>query len=613
MMILFSVPVHAVFLYDHWYFESSQDHMPLDVYGNTTYFWILGDSNDRISRYLANGTYDSWNFAPSRDAFNTRFTFNGTYFWVAGQQNMKISRYLANGTYDSWNFSVQSPFISNSQITGLDFNGTHFFIVSQSNVNYQSYITIYNSSGNYITNLSVNDAGSVRTNNTYIWQGSGGNLRRRFMNGTLDVSITQNNTPPFGSYSVGNGFYRNTSDYFFFTDDRYTNYGDGGWVYQYLKYDDDKLINNCSYSFPYNSKTITFVGNNEETKNVMNYSQDITLDFKNSFLTTDLNNSFQFRNQTNYSICLAPLWTTYFVNSTSKYYATGFSERYYYLENATLSNSSQNITLYLLNSSSSTLITMVIKDQVENPVENEIVLVQKQDLGTGTYIQVAEAESDFSGYAYIYLKLHENYKFFLTKNGIVQREFEPMQLESTTLTFYVSQVDVPEYFSYYDNVATSCTNVSNNLTCNWIDTSGLTADMTLYVGKIDQVGETTVCDYTNSSSSGTFICDLSGGGNFRYVLKGTYHSTPITYVWQSGFIGGTSVVDFGVVGLVLTLLIVMFVAYMTHNDVKLCLVSTAFAIIFCSVISLIRLGTDAMAMSFTVGIISGIIAFKIRY
>jgi len=365
-------------------------------------------------------------------------------------------------------------------------------------------------------------------------------------------------------------------------------------------------ISNCSNSSPTMSPYLTYTCKNELT------TSNVNCDLDTSLLISGGNKSFQFRNNYTYQVCLEPNNTAYVLNATSKYSNISYSTRYHFLENANVS-SNQAMTLYLLNSSDSTLIAMIIKDQVENPVENEIVLIQKQDLGTGTYTQVAEAKSDFSGYAYTYLKMHEIYKFFLIKNGIVQREFEPMQLESTTLTFYVSQIDTPEYFSYYNNVATSCTNVSNNLTCSWVDTSGLTADMNLYVGKIDQVGETTFCDYTDSSSSGTFVCDLSSGGNFRYVLKGTYHSNPITYVWQSGYIGGASVVDFGVVGLVLTLLIVMFVSYMTHNDVKLCLISTAFALIFCSVISLIRFGADAMAMTFTVGIISGIVAFKIRF
>jgi len=417
-----------------------------------------------------------------------------------------------------------------------------------------------------------------------------------YANGIGNVTVTAqlpknnfvNGTNPIQTYFVSSQS-TNSINYFFSTK---------------VLWSGDPYVTNCSSG--YGSPYLTYTCKNELT------SSNVVCDLDTSILIGSANQSFQFRNNYTYQVCIDPNNTAYVLNATSKYSNTSYSTRYHFLENANVS-SNQNITLYLLNSSESTLIAMIIKDQVENPVENEIVLAQKQDLGTGTYTQVAEAKSDFSGYAYTYLKMHEIYKFFLIKNGIVQREFEPMQLESTTLTFYVSQIDTPEYFSYYNNVATSCTNVSNNLTCSWIDTSGLTADMNLYVGRIDQAGETTFCDYIDSSSSGTFVCDLSSGGNFRYVLKGTYHSNPITYVWQSGYIGGSSVVDFGVVGLVLTLLIVMFVAYMTHNDVKICLISTAFALIFCSVISLIRFGADAMAMTFTVGIISGIVAFKIRF
>lgn len=369
-------------------------------------------------------------------------------------------------------------------------------------------------------------------------------------------------------------------------------------------------IYNCSSG----NVSLNFTGYNEETNASMNYDIEATFTYWISSAFSK-NMSFKLNNSNNYLVCIAPSNAVIYSNATIKYSNSTFSTRYYYLQSTTLTNSTSNIKLYLLSNTSSSLITITVYDELNNPKSDIVIQAMKQNVGLGTYTLVAEGKSDFSGLSYIYLKLHEIYKFLLMEDGVILREYEPMQLETTTLEFHVSTADVPEYFSYYDKVATSCSfnNASKVLTCTYADTSGLTMDMLFNVTRIGIVGETSQCTLSSSSPSGSFTCTLSGNYTYKYNLVGKYYSNPLTYLWQSGFIdmigGGVS---FGAVGLFLALILVCFLPLTARYDIRIAVILTAFGIIFSIVAGLIRLQVDQMAVIFSVALISGAVAWRIK-
>ena len=424
------------------------------------------------------------------------------------------------------------------------------------------------------------------------------------------ASIPVNLTCSIGNSSRGN--YTNATNPLRFNIDGTVGLNSNGtWYEGWLEYDLPYFnITNCTSG----NKYLTFIGKDETTKNNMTYSLDLTVSARSSD-GINVNKSFSLSGSNNYSICIDPPGYTYYTNVSAKASATGYSTRYYYLDNSAIS-SETSVNLYLLNSSDSTLITMKVMDEVDNPESDVVIIVQKQDLGTGTYTQIAEGKTDFSGYTYIYLKAHDLYKFLLTKNGVVLKEYQPMQLETDSLEFHVSTAVIPEYFTYYDKVATGCTydNSTLNLTCTYIDTSGLDMNMSFKVIRIGIAGETTLCNDNSSSASGSFICGLTGNYTYKYSLIGTYYSNPVDYLWQSGYISLISPggVSFGAVGLFLALIIVIALPLLFNYDARISIVMSAFGIIFSIVTGLIKLQVDQMAMIFSIAIISGLIAFRTR-
>lgn len=369
------------------------------------------------------------------------------------------------------------------------------------------------------------------------------------------------------------------------------------------------------YGYPYFTNCsddgtvyVNFYGVDENTQEAVDFNFEIYIEM------TESNASFDMSGQNNYSICIDPSNETYTVDAIVRYSATGYAERYYYLDSATLSPTNESIILYLLNKSDADLITMAILNELNLPESDIVVRAQKQDIGLGTYIQVAEARSDFEGFAYANMELGENYKFYLTQDGVVLREYEEMQLQTDALTFYVSSVEIPEYFSYYDQVATSCDydNSTKNLTCNYVDTSGLSMTMIFNVSRMGQAGRINQCNDTSSSSSGTFICQLTDNATYQYSMYGCYPND-CGFTWQSGWIGlGDIGVDFGITGLFLALLIVCFCSFTAYYDTRLALISTAFGFIFCGITNLIQFGAEGIGIMFSVAIITGIVAIKVR-
>ena len=95
-------------------------------------------------------------------------------------------------------------------------------------------------------------------------------------------------------------------------------------------------------------------------------------------------------------------------------------------------------------------------------------------------------------------------------------------------------------------------------------------------------------------------------------MTGTYFSDPETYVWQQGFITLGGAVLFGVVGLLMSFLIVSFCAFISYYDVRASLIATAFGIIFCIASGLLYAGVENITMMLTVALIFMIVAVKVK-
>jgi len=283
------------------------------------------------------------------------------------------------------------------------------------------------------------------------------------------------------------------------------------------------LLTNCTYP-PTNTTAINFSFVDKITK------LPITADFsglfttwKNSTRTKTFNFSEEDVNSTD--ICIYPSWATYTGNIQAEIENVNFAPREYYAANVTISNVTNNITIYFLEAGEATKFLITILDGVDK-LEKVIVKINIFDIDTGSYILVETRESDESGIIIAYLELDEEYLFIVEENATV--------LGSRTLTARCLQapclldVNIAESITdvwqpYYETFAgdmwyTLKFNTTTKIvTYIYTDLLGVAQNATLQVDLI-RYNESyyTVCNVNTTGISGGLTCNLTGyDGDFK--------------------------------------------------------------------------------------------------
>lgn len=222
-----------------------------------------------------------------------------------------------------------------------------------------------------------------------------------------------------------------------------------------------------------------------------------------------------------FDFCVYPAHENYNISSQVEVDATDYSKSYHYLTNATISNTTNEIGLYLLNNSLATLTVLTVQDGAQNPIEGVDISIQFYDVGTDTFYTIGMARSSFNGEDVVYLNWYDSlYKFILTKNGEVIKQTTPYKILETPQIFEV----ITEITYVYDKFANFIYNLYyNDVTQNFVLTftkpSGLVDKGCLWVYKRTSLNDTTICNTCETSSSATLYCNVAAYGN------GTYYAT----------------------------------------------------------------------------------------
>jgi hypothetical protein len=233
--------------------------------------------------------------------------------------------------------------------------------------------------------------------------------------------------------------------------------------------------------------------------------------------------------------------TTYYINAYIDYSASGFSQRSYYLRNAVINNVTNNITLYLLDSSLSTSIIINVKDRYLTNLKNHLIKVLRYYPGYGEYYLVETAKTDDFGNAIIKVQQENvDYKFIIENSSGSQIYLSnamriictatPCILEFITgeTEHIVQQLIDFAYVSY--NLVWN--NNTGYVTFDYSDSSGLTQTMRLLVIKINAYGETTICDDTISEPAGILTCYIGANATGEYSAKVYRTASPTKYFAQ---------------------------------------------------------------------------------
>lgn len=136
-----------------------------------------------------------------------------------------------------------------------------------------------------------------------------------------------------------------------------------------------------------------------------------------------LNNELRTHNYSEFAtygsaMCIAPAWANFSVNTFLEYSINStYDTRQYVFDNQTFDNSSRTVTLLLLNSGSSTDVTVNVRDQNDNNLEGYTVSAYKFNVDTNDYDFVQSGITDFAGQTLFQLDSALTYRFIITLEG----------------------------------------------------------------------------------------------------------------------------------------------------------------------------------------------------
>jgi len=248
-------------------------------------------------------------------------------------------------------------------------------------------------------------------------------------------------------------------------------------------------------------------------------------DFLRSFEdTSGLNSSWGF--------CIVPNSSTYTISIDLTVDAANYTPTTHFIVDTNYSNVGENISLYLLHDDLSTLTQIKVTDQDNIAVEDVYVTIQRYDMGTDTYYNVAMARTDSSGEDLVYMSWYDDwYKFVGVYEGAVAFTDGPKKISSTPQTFKIGSIAELPYEKFGDILyGLTYNNATENFVLTYVDPSGQVSSNCLRVIKRNVTQDYTICETCETSSSATIYCNIGASGNGTFIADYYATGSPRYYI-----------------------------------------------------------------------------------
>ncbi len=277
----------------------------------------------------------------------------------------------------------------------------------------------------------------------------------------------------------------------------------------------------------YTNTTLNFTAYDEvNLTRVSPFDFDGTFDFWLGGGTVKRNNSFS-SNQTELTLCIAPQNKTFYTDAIISYgdKAGVYKDRNYYFDDKVITNSTQNISLYLLSTSVDTTFILEVEDESLVAVADALIFIQRYYPGEDIYRTVQIARTDENGESVGFFETETvDYKFIIKKAGVTLLETGKQKVVPKTtpytLTFKIGEGLVKPWKEFEDKEELEVDlffNKSTNITTfTYTDTSGTFSQARLLVLLENASSDNTIiCNKTFALTSGTLTCNITGyAGSF---------------------------------------------------------------------------------------------------
>jgi hypothetical protein len=212
---------------------------------------------------------------------------------------------------------------------------------------------------------------------------------------------------------------------------------------------------------------------------------------------------------------------------TVRYYSSGYTLRFYTLNISSTSDGSYNLTLYLVNQSLASNITVYVVNELTSPVAGVEVKALKYYLSENAYLLQEVGLTDNAGKVLMSLtKGDEYYKFMVVDNNELLITTSPGYITTDSITITVTQL---EDFSsvYYDRASIGHSLVYNPSTdsfrLDYSYSNNLATNTLVSVYRVDNASYTLVNSSVQSTPSGSIITLLGGVNGSTYVAFAYYY------------------------------------------------------------------------------------------
>jgi len=235
---------------------------------------------------------------------------------------------------------------------------------------------------------------------------------------------------------------------------------------------------------------------------------------------------------TEHILCMYPAWATFDADLFMDYGGTNTSwpQRSYFLTNHTISNATETIYLYALETEKATIVPVTVIGYSGAVMQDAIVVVQRYYPSDNSYKDVAMGRTSATGVANIRLQLYDAwYRFIVEKDGVVLKQFDRMQV-SNAIELRLQENVINNYWSVYGKVAGACNylgaTANFTLQCTGADTSGKVQSWNLLAKKMGAVSWESVCDVSGTGSAVTLNCPLGNTTDKQYYYSFRYIASP---------------------------------------------------------------------------------------
>lgn len=236
--------------------------------------------------------------------------------------------------------------------------------------------------------------------------------------------------------------------------------------------------------------------------------------------------------QTNYSgsqdgstyfeFCIDPVYSNFTTALQFNYEATGYDANIYSTPEIIADNSTNLVTVYLMNSTLTTAITITLADENDNELEGYTTEVYYYDIGLSNYTLVSSKVSNGDGKLQFNLDVSGNkeyqFRVYNPSNELVYTE-PKQELIETSYTFRIVLGTSPESIQVKLNQLDynfSVSKITRNFTLAWNDINDYTSAVRLVISKENVTGSSTLSDQSSSSSSGSLSYNVSDNYGIYY-------------------------------------------------------------------------------------------------